>query len=184
MINPAEHLGLLIIDLQSSLISKTNDGSKLLNRCSFAIKAALLLQCKIAVTEQSATKLGNICDELRRILPEEIPVFSKNSFSAMDCPGIKKWIEDNQVEHLLLIGLESSICIYQTAVQALSENIGVTLLSDCIQERRIEDRHPVIQQLLTMDAHVLPSETIFYSLIGSAEHPKFNEFTKLVKQHS
>ena len=184
MISPTKHLGLLIIDLQSSLISKTNDELKLLNRCSFAIQAALLLQCKIAITEQSANKLGNTCDELRSIMPEETPLFSKDSFSAMNCPGVKKWIKDNQIEHLLLIGLESSICIYQTAVQALSENIGVTLLSDCIGERRIEDRYPVIQQLLTMDAHVLPSETIFYSLIGSAEHPKFNEFIKLVKRYS
>ncbi|PDH28817.1 MAG: isochorismatase [Puniceicoccaceae bacterium MED-G31] len=184
MINPTEHLGLLIIDLQSSLISKTDDEIELLNRCSFAIQAALLLQCKVAVTEQSPTKLGSICDELRRILPEEIPVFSKDSFSAMDSSGIKKWIGDNQIEHLLLIGLESSICIYQTAVAALGEDIGVTLLSDCIAERRIEDRQPVIQQLLSMDAHVLPSETIFYSLVGSAENPIFSEFTKLVKQYS
>ena len=102
----------------------------------------------------------------------------------MNSPGVKKWIDDNQIEHLLIIGLESSICVYQTAVHALSENIGVTLLSDCIGERRIEDRQPVIQQLLTMEAHILPSETIFYSLIGSAKHPMFNEFTKLVKRYS
>ncbi len=102
----------------------------------------------------------------------------------MDSSGIKKWIGDNQIEHLLLIGLESSICIYQTAVAALGENIGVTLLSDCIAERRIVDRQPVIQQLLTMGAHVLPSETIFYSLIGSAENPILSEFTKLVKRYS
>ena len=184
MINPTEHLGLLIIDLQSSLISKTDEETELINRCSFAIQAALLLQCKIAITEQSPTKLGNICDELREIIPKEIPVFGKDSFSAMDSSGIKKWIADNQIEHLLLIGLETSICIYQTAVEALSENIGVTLLSDCIAERRTEDRQPVIQQLLTMDAHILPSETVFYSLIGSAENPIFNEFNKLVKRYS
>ena len=184
MINPTEHLGLLIIDLQSRLISKTYDEVELLNRCSFAVQAALLLQCKIAITEQSPTKLGKICDELSSILPEKTPVFSKDSFSAMNSPGVKKWIDDNQIEHLLIIGLESSVCVYQTAVHALSENIGVTLLSDCIGERRIEDRQPVIQQLLTMEAHILPSETIFYSLIGSAKHPMFNEFTKLVKKYS
>ena len=83
---------------------------------------------------------------------------------------------------MLLAGIETSICIYQTALQALSANIGVTLLSDCISERRIEDRAPVLEQLLSMDAHVLPSETIFYSLLGSAEHPQFREFNKLVKE--
>jgi nicotinamidase-related amidase len=83
---------------------------------------------------------------------------------------------------LLLAGIETSICIYQTALHALGADIGVTLLSDCISERRLEDRTPVLEQLLSMDAHILPSETIFYSLLGSAEHPKFRELNDLVKE--
>jgi len=88
----------------------------------------------------------------------------------------------NHLGLLLIAGIESSICVYQTAVQALGEEIGVTLLADCISERRAEDRAPVFGQLLAMDAHVLPCETIFYSLLGSAEHPKFREFTHLLKE--
>ncbi|MGB0257161.1 MAG: cysteine hydrolase family protein, partial [Coraliomargarita sp.] len=99
-------------------------------------------------------------------------------------PAETRWIETSQIDHLLLIGIETSICIYQTAVQALGNGTGVTLLSDCIGERRPQDRQAVLTQLLSMDAHVLPSETIFYSLLGSAKHPKFREFTQLVKAHS
>ena len=40
----------------------------------------------------------------------------------------------------------------------------------------------ILEQLLSMDAHILPSETIFYSLLGSAEHPQFREFNELVKE--
>ena len=47
---------------------------------------------------------------------------------------------------------------------------------------RLEDRAPVLEQLLSMDVHILPSETIFYSLRGSAEHPQFREFNELVKE--
>ena len=68
--------------------------------------------------------------------------------------------------------------------KSVGDDIGVTLLSDCISERRPEDREPVLTQLLSMDAHVLPSETIFYSLVGSADHPKFREFTQIVKRYS
>jgi len=82
------------------------------------------------------------------------------------------------------LGVETSICIYQTAVQALSADIGVTILADCISERRAEDRQPVLQQLLSMDAHVLPSETIFYSLLGDATHPEFRGFNQLVTRYS
>jgi len=102
----------------------------------------------------------------------------------MDSNGIDRWIQSNQIDHLLLIGLETSICIYQTALQALGDDIGVTLLSYCISERRPEDREPVLKQLLANDANVLPSETIFYSLLGSANHPQFREFTQIVKRYS
>ena len=102
----------------------------------------------------------------------------------MEAEEFDRWIDENQIDHLLLLGIETTICIYQTAVQALGDDLGVTLLSDCIGERRLEDREPALKQLLAMDANVLPAETIFYSLLGTAMHPDFREFTKLVKKYA
>ena len=102
----------------------------------------------------------------------------------MEAEGLSHWIESNQIDHLLLLGIETSICIYQTALQALGDNIGVTLLSDCISQRRPEDREPTLNQLLAMGAHILPAETIFYSLLGSAGHPQFRKFTQIVKKYA
>jgi hypothetical protein len=184
MSNPAQHLGLLLIDFQDPFLNVMPDRERLLKRTSFAVEAASLLGCSLAVTEQLPAKLGHTTDALKQILPENTPIFDKSTFSAMEADGLDRWIESNQIDHLLLIGGETSICIYQTAIQALGDDIGVTLLSDCISERRPEDREPVLTQLLSMDAHVLPSETIFYSLVGSAEHPQFREFTQIVKRYS
>lgn len=181
MSDPTNHLGLLFIDYQDAFLNAIPDHDRLLQRSCFAAKAAALLGISIATTEQMPEKLGTTTEQLKSALPENTPTFSKSTFSAWGAAGINRWIESNQIDHLLIAGLESSICVYQTAVQALSENIGVTLLSDCISERRPEDRAPILQQLLTMEAHVLPAETIFYSLLGDANHPKFKEFTQLVK---
>lgn len=184
MSNPAQHLGLLLIDFQDPFLNTIPDSERLLKRTSFAVEAASLLGCSLAVTEQLPEKLGGTTAALKKVLPENTPIFDKSTFSAMEADGLARWIESNQIDHLLLIGIETSICIYQTAIQTLGDNIGVTLLSDCISERRPEDREPVLKQLLSNDAHVLPSETIFYSLIGSAEHPQFREFTKIVKRYA
>jgi nicotinamidase-related amidase len=184
MSNPAQHLGLLFIDFQDVFLKGISDSKRLLQRSAFVAEAGALLGCSIAVTEQLPEKLGSTTELLTSLLPENTPVFEKSTFSAMEAEGLDRWIESNQIDHLLLLGVETSICVYQTAVQALGDDIGVTLLADCISERRHEDRGPTLKQLLSMDAHVLPSETIFYSLIGSAEHPKFKAFTKLVKKYS
>jgi nicotinamidase-related amidase len=182
MSDPTNHLGLLLIDFQDVFLKTIPDCEGLLRRTIFALKAAELLGVAVAATEQLPEKLGGTTDGLTSEWDENTPVFEKNTFSAMEAAGLHRWIEANQIDHILIAGIETSICVYQTAIQALGEDIGATLLSDCISERRSEDREPVLKQLLSMEAHVLPSETIFYSLLGSAEHPKFREFTKLVKQ--
>ncbi|HBM86855.1 MAG TPA: isochorismatase [Opitutae bacterium] len=184
MSNPAQHLGLLLIDFQDSFLNAIPDRERLLQRTSFAVEAASLLGCSIAATEQIPQKLGHTTELLSTVLPQHTPIFDKSAFSALEADGLSRWIESNQIDHLLLLGIETSICIYQTAIQALGDGIGVTLLSDCISERRPEDREPVLKQLLSMDAHVLPAETIFYSLLGSAAHPQFRAFTQLVKQYA
>lgn len=182
MSNPSEHLGLLLIDFQDVFLKEIPDRERLLKRSTFALKAAELLGVSVAVTEQIPEKLGATTEVLRSYWDVNTPVFDKSAFSAFDAEGLHRWIESNLIDHLLLAGIETSICIYQTALQALGADIGVTLLSDCISERRLEDRAPVLEQLLSMDAHILPSETIFYSLLGSAEHPHFREFNELVKE--
>ena len=184
MTHPAQHLGLLLIDFQDAFLKVIPNHENLLKRTCFAVEAATLLGCATIVTEQLPEKLGSTNDHIKKILPENTPILAKGSFSAMEAEGLGNWIDENQIDHLLLLGLETTICIYQTAVQALGDDLGVTLLSDCIGERRPEDREPALKQLLAMDANVLPSETIFYSLLGTADHPDFRNFTKLVKKYA
>lgn len=181
MPSPENHLGLLLVDLQDGFLKAIPEHERIVRRTAFAVEAAQLLGIRIAATEQLPAKLGPTTEALSSRWPEHTPVFDKTAFSALSADGIGRWIESNQIDHLLLAGIETPICIYQTAVQALGDELGVTLLADCIGERRAEDRAPVLRQLLAMDAHVLPSETIFYSLLGDATHPKFREFTRLVK---
>ncbi|MGJ8639328.1 MAG: isochorismatase family protein [Opitutaceae bacterium] len=184
MSDPIKHLGILFIDFQDAFLKAIPDRERLLKRGCFTAEAASLLGCSVAITEQMPEKLGATNDTLASCLPEHTPTYSKSTFSAFEAEGIDRWIESNQIDHLLIAGIETSICVYQTAVQGLGQDTGITLLSDCISERRPEDREPILKQLLSMEAHVLPSETIFYSLLGSAEHPKFKAFTELVKKYS
>ena len=184
MSKPEHHLGLLLIDFQDCFLKVIPNNDRLLKRTAFAIEAANLLGCSLMVAEQLPEKLGPTTAELQKHFPNKTPILAKSTFSVMNNQSFSEWIGRNQIEHLLLMGLETPICIYQTAIQALSEGIGVTVLSDCIGERRFEDRDPTLRQLLAMDAHVLPAETIFYSLVASADHRHFHAFTDLVKKYA
>jgi hypothetical protein len=184
MTNPTDHLGLLLIDFQDGFLNVIPNRESLLKRTCFAIESAALLNCSIIATEQVPEKLGHTTVSIKEVLPDNTPILAKDSFSAMEAEGLSDWVDKNQIEHLLLLGIETSICIYQTAIQALEDELDITLLSDCISERRPEDREPTLRQILATGANVLPSETIFYSLIGDTKHPHFRAFTKLVKKYA
>ena len=129
MSNPSKHLGLLLIDFQDVFLKAIPDRERLLKRSTFALKAADLLGVSVAVTEQLPKKLGATTEVLSSSWDVNTPVFDKNAFSAFEAEGLHRWIESNQIDHLLLTGIETSICIYQTALQALGADIGVTLLA-------------------------------------------------------
>ncbi|MBC8010790.1 MAG: isochorismatase family protein, partial [Burkholderiales bacterium] len=93
-------------------------------------------------------------------------------------------LRDQRIEHLLLVGLETPVCIYQTALSALAEGFQVTVLSDAVAARRADDHAACLAALRHVGVHVLPVETVFYALLHDAAHPLFRTFTALVKAHT
>jgi len=129
-------------------------------------------------------KLGSVHGDLAAVA-KGAPVIGKSAFSAMRSSELMDDILTAKgIDHLLIGGLETPICVYQTAIEAMAENFAVTLLSDCLGCRRPNDGKAALAYLAAEnDCHLLPSETVFYSLFGDAEHPKFRKFTTLVKKY-
>lgn len=175
---------LLCIDLQPTFLDVMPDRGRLVNRCSFAIEAAQALGLPVAFTEQVPQKLGSTEPALLALASRPLQL-AKTTFSALADHGIRDALLQGQhADHLLICGLETPVCIYQTAIDALRSDIPVTLLSDCLGARRPDDAAVAIDALQRAGVNVLPSETVFYSMMGDAAHPAFRSFTKLVKSHA
>jgi nicotinamidase-related amidase len=181
---PSDGTLLLCIDVQPVFVRAVHEGERLQRRCEFALAAAAGLGVPVAFTEQVPTKLGGTAPNLLAAAPGA-PVFAKDTFSALaDEPTRAALLETRKVEHLLLCGLETPICVYQTAIAALAEGLHVTLLSDAIGARRPDDAAACLAALRHAGAHVLPSETVFYALLRDVRHPFFKAYTQLVKSHA
>lgn len=174
---------LLCIDLQPPFVDAVADGAAILRRSEFAVATATGLGLPVAFTEQVPAKLGPTAASLRALAPSA-PAWSKTAFSAFADTRIREiLLREQPVRHLLLCGVETPICVYQTAVDALAENVQVTLLVDCLGARRPEDARACLSALARHGAHVLPAETVFYALLHDTSHPFFRDFTRLVKTH-
>ncbi len=174
---------LLCVDLQPVFLNTVSDPARMLRRCSFAIEAAQGLGLSIVFTEQVPQKLGTTDSTLLSLTKSPIQL-GKSSFSALADHGIREsLLQQYGADHLIIVGIETPICIYQTAIDAIRSDIPVTLLSDCVDARRADDASVALAALRAAGAHVLPSETVFYSMLGDTNHPFFRTYTQLVKKY-
>ncbi len=174
---------LLCVDLQPVFIKAMADRDELLKRCSFAIEVASGFGMTVMFTEQVPLKLGGTDERLLKLAKAPI-VYAKTTFSAFEDNGIHDALLAQNIEHVIICGLETPVCIYQTALGALNENMQVTVLTDAIGARRPDDAASCLASLSRSGVHLLPSETVFYSLLHDVKHPFFKDYTRLVKHYA
>ena len=178
-----EHTLLAVIDMQPGFLKAIPRSGEISRRCAFAISAATLVGVPVAFTEQVPAKLGPTDPELLALAPGA-PAFGKDAFGATNDPAFADELAKRGITHLMLCGIETPVCVFQTAVGARSLGLEVTVLSDCIGGRRDGDATDALRYLSTKGCHVLPSETVFYSVLGRAAHARFRDYTALVKKFS
>ncbi|MDI1250083.1 MAG: isochorismatase family protein [Lacunisphaera sp.] len=174
---------LLCIDLQPAFLAAICDSQRVHWRCSFALETAKGLGLPVLFTEQVPAKLGRTAAELLALVEEPVAL-GKDAFSALGDKSIADHLKASGAKHLLLCGIETPVCVYQTARDALREGYQVTVLTDCVGARRTDDATAVLTHLAAQpDCAVLPAETVFYAMLGGAKHPFFRAYTQLVKKY-
>ena len=173
---------LLCIDLHPAFLAAIPDSQRVHWRCSFALEVAKGLGLSVLFTEHVPAKLGHTAEDLLA-LADRPAVLGKDAFSALGDKAIASHLQTSGAKHLLLCGIETPICVYQTARAAQLAGYQVTLLADCVGARRADDAAVVLAQLRHHGCAVLPAETVFYSLLHDAKHAFFRDYTRLVKKY-
>lgn len=184
MPNPETHslpVALLVIDMQPGFLKVVPQADALQKRVAFILLAAKLLGIPCCLTEQVPDKLGATTPQLQDAAGAA-PVFTKTAFSALRADGIQSWLQTTGVEHVLIAGIETPICVYQSVVDALADDLDITLLSDAIGARRPADATAAISEMIRAGAHHLPAESVFFAMMGDAADARFRDFSRLVKE--
>jgi nicotinamidase-related amidase len=173
---------LLCVDMQPVFLSAIPGAAGVLRRCEFAVKAAHGLGLPVLFTEQVPDKLGHTASDLLALLPKP-EAHGKDTFSALGDEHITRRMQEIGAEHLLICGIETPVCVYQTAVAALRSEYQVTILTDCVGARRADDATTALAALSRSGCHLLTAETVFYALLNDARHPFFRAYTALLKKY-
>ncbi len=176
-INPNDTL-FIMIDIQEKfrdvidsldLVSKNSD---ILNR------SAELMQLPILVTEQYPKGLGKTLEEI--YIPASATRFEKVSFSIFN-EEISSFLVNQPRSTLVLYGIETHICMYQSALDALAKGYKVYFVADAVSSRTKANKEAALNRLSTLGVNIVTTEMLLFEMLVNSKHPAFKEISKLVK---
>jgi nicotinamidase-related amidase len=175
-----EKCSLVVVDVQSRLAQWMFGREALLKNIQILIKAAKILGIPIVWCQQVPDLLGPTVPEIAELLSDIEPI-NKASFS---CCGDEQFISKlNSLDRrqVLLCGIETHVCIYQTAVDLRSRSYEVSVVADAVSSRTLENKRIGLERIKAEGANLSSTEMVLFELLKTAEHPKFKQIAKLIK---
>ncbi len=176
----ADRTAAVLIDVQERLLPHIDNHEQVLARTLRLVSGLRLLGIPLVVTEQYPRGLGPTVGELRAALPEE-EVLEKISFSCCDAPAFNSRLEEYGRKTIVLAGIETHVCVLQTALDLLASGYTPVVAADCVSSRNAEDRHIACGRIRAEGGILTTSESLLFELCRRADSPVFREISRLVK---
>ncbi|XP_053698355.1 isochorismatase domain-containing protein 1 [Sabethes cyaneus] len=174
----------LLCDLQEMFRPGMKIFDPVVKNANKLVQAGKLLDIPLIVTEHYPEKLGHIVKELD--ISHAKGVFPKTLFSMM-IPEVQTKMTElfgADLETVVLFGLESHICLEQTAMDLLKSGLTVHVAADCSVSRTQEDRKLALERLQQIGCFVTTSENVIFKLMKDKKHPAFDKVRHLVREPS
>lgn len=171
---------LVMIDIQGKLWNTMHDKSAVLENAQKLAKAMRILSVPIILTEQNPQGLGPTVPELMQCMPEVKPL-PKFSFSCCQDTGFQQELSRLNRKQVILCGIESHICIYQTALELLSQGYEVQVVADAVSSRVQTNKEAALSRMQSEGVKLTVTEMAIFELLGKADSPLFKEILKVIK---
>ena len=175
-----ENSMLLVIDVQEKLVNAL-DKNVIVKRVSNLVKSARLLSIPVVVTEQYPKGLGQTVPEVSSEFPENTPVFEKTSFNALEEEGVLDKIKSYNKKQIVICGIETHICVHQTAAALLREGFEVYVVKDACASRNKYEFKQGIELMQANGAKISCVEIVLFEWLKAAKNPCFKEIQALIK---
>ena len=176
----AENATLVVVDVQGKLATLMHEKEKFYDAVVRMIKGARVLDIPILWNEQLPDKLGETIAPVRDALHGYEPLVKK-SFSCCGNPNFVKELKALGRTQVLLVGMETHVCVYQTAMDLLRDGFEVHLVADAVSSRTAENRQIGIQAITDAGARLSCVEMALFEMLHVAEGEQFKACIKIVK---
>jgi len=170
----------IFIDLQKKLLDKIGASRRLVDNNILLLKAAEALQIPCLVTSQYRKGLGEIDPFFASNYAGE--VFDKRAFSCVADTPIRERIQSFENEWVIVSGIETHICVLQTALDLLRNGQNVAFVADATGARGDLDHQAGLERMERSGAMKVTTEMLIYELLGSSDSENFKKILPLIKE--
>ena len=174
---------LIIIDLQPKILSATQTPQEVLANTLLLVRAANIFKIPIIITEQYPKGLGETSTVLLSHLTESSKRVEKIEFN---CFGNEEFVSNlhsytSSRPYLIICGVETHICLFQTALGAMKRQFKPIIISDATSSRKHLDYESALKAYHSLDITILSTEMLIYLLLKKAGTAEFKALLPYLK---
>jgi len=171
----------LSLDNQTKLFPHTNECGKLEENIIKLISGIKVLDIPILVTEQYSKAIGPTIESIVDLLGDECKPIEKMAFSCMDEPIFVSALEKTNKKNIIICGIESHVCVLQTAIDLLDKGYKPIIIEDCVSSRNPNDKKHAIRRMARSGAIISTYESILFELQRFSGTDRFKLISKIIK---
>ena len=171
---------LVVVDVQEAFRPAVLDFERVAASVATLVRGARVLGLPTLVTEQYPKGLGRTVPEVAEHLDQVEPI-EKVCFSAVQAEGFSRELREARRDQVLLCGIESHVCVNQTAEDLLADGVEVHVAQDAVTSRTAENRALGLHKMERSGAVTTSVETALFELLRAAGTPEFKEVQALIR---
>jgi len=175
----AENSALLVVDVQEKLLGAIPEHERVVWNIRRLLDGAAVLGVRTAGTEQYPAGLGPTAPELAERLG---PLPEKLTFSGGGCPEVFDALRRAGVSNLLVVGIETHVCVLQTVLDLLADGWRVFVAVDAVGSRHPLDCQTALGRMDSAGATLTTTETALFEWCQQAGTAQFKQISRLVRE--
>jgi nicotinamidase-related amidase len=172
--------GLLVIDVQGKLADCVVNAAANLENTIKLVKIAKSIGVSTWYVEHCSDKLGPTTRQLQETLSSSHKL-DKHTFSLWDEPAIRDVLRQSALQHFVICGMETHVCVYQSVCDLLEAGFSVSVVSDAVSSRTQANYTTGINAMRERGAEIVSVEMIAFNWLRTPSHPAFRTVMHLIK---
>ncbi|MEX3745073.1 MULTISPECIES: isochorismatase family protein [Lysinibacillus] len=174
-----EEACLVVVDVQGKLATIVDESEAVIDNVSKLVQAMKALEVPILWLEQNPSRLGGTALNIAQHLQGQ--AIAKMAFSACQEQEFVDALKASGRTQFIVTGIETHICVYQTARQLKEQGLEVEVVVDAVSSRTKANKELGLEKMKALGILPTSTEMILYELLQRADHPHFKTVLQLVK---